>query len=350
MRVSVNGEWRDVAVMGIGDGDQLLPVTIFGDGPFVLPDVSPVTFTVTGPTTFEPFIEATGEIEWYEHDLVVGAGPQPSIDLDSGSHQIAMRVRAHAGGLSAMASVTTVNLGFNHTEDAGQYNIGPDYDWPTQSVTAVEGLGVLTEMERFCAAHCPIEGRLDFTGCVALEYIECFQADVQAVTLTGCDSLIRLCLENCRVAGVPNTVDLNPVRTTLRDLRGADQRGVVVGSVLTFATLAGPLENVYHFCLRDQPLGNAPGLGSLPAVEEYWCWDTGQTVAETPISPVARSFPLYDNDFDQASVDRILVGLRDHSLAGAYSMVDLRGSAPPSSAGVAAAATLTSRGWTVSHS
>lgn len=350
MRVLVDGEWREVVVLGVGDSGQLRPATILGDGPFVPPDVSPVTFTVLGPATFAPMIEAVGEVEWYEHDLIIGTGAQPSLGLDSGSHQIDMRVRTHAGGPSAMADVTTVNLGFNHTEDAGQYNIGPSYNWPTQPVTAVEGLDVLTGMERFCAAHCPIEGRLDFSGCAALEYIECFQANVQAVTLTGCDSLIRLCLENCRVAGVSNIVDLNPVRTTLRDLRGADQRGVVIGSALTFTTLSGPLENVYHFCLRDQPLGNAPGLGSLPAVEEYWCWDTGQTVAETPISPVARSFPLYDNNFDQASVDRILVGLRDNSLAGAYSVVDLSGSAPPSSAGIAAAATLTGRGWTVSHS
>ena len=337
------GDGRPVEVR-LGDG-QL----VFGSVEEPADPLGPVVFTTAG--TFQPAIElqagSDAVVEWQTADGdLIATGTAPTI---TGHTTIRMRVVSPTGADRAR-HVLTVNLGFTHTEDAGQYNIGPDYDWPTQSVTAVEGLGVLTEMERFCAAHCPIEGRLDFTGCVALEYIECFQADVQAVTLTGCDSLIRLCLDNCRVAGAPNTVDLNPVRTTLRDLRGADQRGVVVGSALTFATLAGPLENVYHFCLRDQPLGNAPGLGSLPAVEEYWCWDTGQTVAETPISPVARSFPLYDNDFDQASVDRILVGLRDHSLAGAYSMVDLRGSAPPSSAGVAAAATLTSRGWTVSHS
>lgn len=347
MRVLHGGEWRDVAALGIGESGILRTVTALGNGPTVPP--SPVTFTVAGPTTFTPMIEAVGYVAWYEGDLLIGSGVQPSLVLSAGSHQIDMRVRAYAEGPSAMEAVTTINVGFDSEEDAGRYNLGPGYNWPPQAVTAVDGLSGLTGLVRFCAAHCPIENRLNFSGCTSLEYIECFQANVQAVTLADCNSLIRLCLENCRVAGGANEIDLNPVRTTLRDLRGADQRGVPAGTILSFTTLTAPLDQVYHFCVRDQPIANAPGLGSLPAIEEYWCWDTGQSTAETPISPVARSFPLYDNSFDQASVDRILIGLRDNSTAGAYSLVDLRGSATPSSVGLTAAADLRSRGWTVTH-
>ena len=56
------------------------------------------------------------------------------------------------------------------------------------------------------AAH-SVLADIDFSGMADLEFIECFHSDISTIDLTGCNSLVRLCLESCRVS----YLDLNPV-------------------------------------------------------------------------------------------------------------------------------------------
>ena len=321
-----------------GNGTQ--PSIWYGDSRLIYdptpPDAGLVVFTTSGGT-FAPTIQlvsgSTATVEWLDATgNLLASGLTPSI---TGETVIHMRC-------SNYDDIATVNLGFNSNDDAGRYNIGASYNKAATDVTGVSGLSYLPNLVRFMAASTQLTGHVDFSGLAHLEYIECFVSRVQSVDLTGCTSLIRLCLEQTWCS----SLDLNPVRHTLRDLRAANQTHN--GGSLTFVPLDGPMEALYHYCIRDQVAINIYSFANLPVIEEFWAWNTHQSVAiDQPISPVARSFPLNGNTYNQASVDNILLGLATNSSAGSYSTVELSGSAAPSSAGLAAARTLVARGWTV---
>jgi hypothetical protein len=160
-----------------------------------------------------------------------------------------------------------LNLGFLSTQDAGHYNIGSGYDHVSQGVTAVESLTFMTGLRRFLAAQttgttaAPLTGTVDVTGLSALEHFECFSASIQSVNLTGCTSLIRLCVE----ANDLSVIDLNPVAGNLYDLRAAAQQG---GS-LTFTPLSAALAHIYHFCATYQTVVGLPPLSQMPVLEEF---------------------------------------------------------------------------------
>ncbi len=329
MRILYDGDWRPVSILGVGDGTQLRPVTVLGDAGTV-----EATLTVADIGPFQPWVTvwSGGSIEWLDQaGTVLSTDLQPSL-----AGHTTYRLRATPD------AVRTLNLGFDHTDDAGREGPGAGQDWPATTVTGITGLTGFTSLEAVMAASTQLTGHLDLTGLASLLWVECFSAYVQSVTLTGCTSLTRLCLEHCSVTAL----DLNPVRATLRDLRCAEQRA---GS-LAFATLTGPMQHLWHYCTRDTLVSQHIPLSQMPAIEQWWPWNTGMTAMDAPVSPVAQSMVAYDNSLNQASVDAILTGLRDHSTQGPYSTVDLTGSAAPSATGLAAAATLRGRGWTVAHS
>ena len=331
-------------MLQLGDGRALH--SWLGDGTPLDADPAPALGAVTFGTwgTFHPAIEvgAGAVVQWQDAEgALLATGTEPVLTV-GGSSAEPVEVRMRVTGGAGYAAVLTVNLGFDHTEDSGTYNIGPGYDRAPTNVAAVSGLGVLTGMRRFLAAHGALTA-LDLTGCAALEYVECYQAAVTSCALTGCTSLIRLCLEQCNVSHL----DLNPVRGTLRDLRAAEQS---VPGGLVLVPLDGDISALYHLCVRDQQVTNLPPLGALPVIEEYWCWNTGQTtVASGAVSPVIRSLPLQGNSYDQASVDRIITSVGDVSTQD-WGGIDLTGSATPSPTGSVAADVLRGRAWTVTTS
>lgn len=348
MRALHEGQWREVSRIYVGQNGSLREASVLGDEQLVA--VPSVTLTVAAGTNFSPWVELTypngadgADIYWYVDGETTpsAVGQKPALGSSTAVRSIEFRAVA-ADGSSAMDRVVTINCGFNMYEDSGRYNLGAVYNWDPQPLINIVDLQNVPNLVRFCAAHAAfVAGSvLDFTGLSKLEYIECYIADVRNVILTGCTSLIRLCLEQTMIT----ELDLNPVRHSLRDLRSAAQR---VAS-LTFTALEGPMEALYHYCIRDQVAINIYSFANLPVIEEFWAWNTHQSVAvDQPISTVARSFPLNGNTYNQASVDNILIGLADNSSAGSYSTVELSGSAAPSSTGLAAARTLVARGWTV---
>lgn len=308
---------------------------------------SHVGFTVTSQT-FEPEIEmhvgATAQVYWADDDgNVVGTGTTPTLDF---GYPATRTIQMHVldGTTPAFDQVRVVNVGFDNSEDGGQYAIGTSYNkLNREDVTGVQNINLCTDLAYFCAATPTLVGHLDFSGMSQLEFVECYHAQVNSVDLTGCTGMIRLCLEG---NDLTSPLDLNPVSANLRDLRAAAQ----TSNSMTMTTITGTMAQLYHFCIRGQNVTNMIPMSKLTAVEECWIWETNQTTADMPISPAARSFPLYGNSYDQASVDNILVGLDTYSLEGAFSTVDLTGSAVPSATGMAARSSLQGKGWTVNVS
>lgn len=262
------------SALRVGD---LLPTSIY-QGDALVWELPRTTLTVEGDT-FEPMVElaegSTATVSWVdENDDVVGTGLTPTITWDDeGPHTVRLLP-------SVPSDVVTLNLGFHSGQDNGLQSLPPTYHWPTQPVTAIANLQNLPGLRRFMAARTNgtsadpdlytgplLGGSLNFAGMTTLEYIECFMADVESVTLTGCTSMIRLCLEACQLT----TLDLNPVRHNLRDLRAAFQQT----GTLTLTALTGPMEQLYHFCTRRQVLTGMPDLADLPVIRQLWIWRCG---------------------------------------------------------------------------
>lgn len=301
------------------------------------PGYAALQTTISG-TAFAPEIElkigATATPEWIAPGATIGGTSlAPTFSWGAGGTHVVTLI------LDVPADLTTINYGFSSTDDAGRYSPGAGYNHAAQSVTGVSTLAPFTGLKRFLSANNSLTGHLDFTGCADLEFVECFESQVQSIDLTGCDSLIRICLESNQIS----LIDLNPVRTTLADLRAANMQG----GVLEFVPLTGPLASLYHFCTRTQELVNMPTLDLLPVVEQWWVWNCGVVIPGTPVSTLLNSCLADGNELGEGAVDDLLVYIED-SVPAAVGNVDLSGNAAPSATGAAAAAALIARGsWTV---
>lgn len=300
-------------------------------------------------TAFRPVVElipdSSAEVQWFDlrRGSLLGTGVAPTLKID-GVHRVGLRVVS--ADSPAFEDVITLNLGFNRKDDYGRLSLPSRYEHEPQPVVDITRLRLLTSLVRFCASRTPMAGRLDLSGLSALEHVECYRCEIESIELAGCSSLVRLCVEDSRLT----KLDLQPVRHTLRDLRAAIQRS----DGLTFAPLDGPMEALYHYCVRDQPVSDAIPHSQLPVIEEYWAWATGQRTSDAPTSPLLRSYLASKNPLDQASVDAILISL-DRLVNGEPGRVDLSGRSPegdeaaaPSAAGVTAASALVDGGWRVS--
>lgn len=256
-----------------------------------------VRFTTTG-SSFSPSVELTGgsaaTVRWsVEETGAKTTGINPTINFGSSSTR---HVRMTVTGGSGLADVTTLNLGYDHTQDSSAYSVAASYDYPAQAVSAVTGLPLLKRLVRFMASStsgvpAQLAGSLSFSGLSSLTNIECFQTGtatgISAVTLTGCTALVRLVLEGANVT----SLDLNPIAANIIDFRAAVQRS---GS-LTFTTLTSNLAVLYHWCVRDQTVVNSPTAAQLPVVQQRWIWNTGYTGALTSASSAIQSFMAYQN-------------------------------------------------------
>jgi hypothetical protein len=344
-----------------------------------------VAITTLG-ATFNPTVElasgSTATVYWLLPNGDSVTGISPTISFGSTGTRV-VRMAVMDGGRNALDQVVTFNLGFNNTDDSGLYSIGTQYNKTAQSVSKVEGIRHMTGLLRFCAANIPtLVGTLDFTGLSQLQFVECFASNVQNVITTGCDSLIRLCMENNN----QSTANLNPVSANLYDFRCAIQKG---GS-LTFTSLQSRMPNLYHFCIRDQAVTNMPDFTMLPAVRELWTWNTGQTgqlrTASSALlslnassngytsADLTNQFPagrngsidlhsnqltavtltgcpgltgidLHINPLNQSAVDTILTTVDAFNTSGGT--LNLSSTSVPSSGGITHVTALRGRGWTV---
>lgn len=324
-----------------------------------------VTVTTTG-STFAPKLAlrsgSTGTVNWsWSGGSTTGLNPTISFG-SSGTRTVAMTVTN--GSTDLIADVETFNLGFDHTLDAGLYNLGSGFDYASQSISGVGNIAAMTGLKNFLAQNTALAGSVDLTGMSALQYFEIFNAQVTGVTLTGCTGLIRLDVE----ANKLSSLDLNPVAGNLYDLRAAYQNGGTGG--LTFTPLSGAttMANLYHYCVRDQPVTNEFGLSVLPVVQQLWNWNTGQsgTLAVggnthiTELRSYSNSYSavtglsganalayvdLSGSSLNQAAVDGVLSALAGNSTSNGT--LNLSNTSAPSSAGAASKATLVGRGWTV---
>lgn len=353
----------------------------------------PPTITTTG-STFSPAIALVGgsaaTVTWSCSGFSDQTGLTPSFSFGSAATRTVTMTVTGGGGY---ADVTLFNLGYDNTIDAGLYMPSSGFVKAAESVSNVANVTTLTGLIYFLADHTLLASSIDFTGCAALQFIQCYSTHITGVTLTGCSSLKRLQIE---LSNVSSTLDLNPVSSTLYDLRAAQQGG---GS-LTFATLTSPMAVMYHFCVHDQTLINPPSLANLPAIEQFWTWNDVLSGALNPSSsalydisssgnqwssadltnqiPAARALgglppgspdvrvdlhnnrltsviltgcnglgdiDLSFNRLDQTAIDNILSTVA--SWGTSHGTIDLRNNTAPSAAGTASAATLTGRSWTV---
>lgn len=327
-----------------------------------------VTFSTAG-ASFSPTIELTGgsdaTVTWTVVETgQTATGLSPTISFGSAAPRTVTLSATHpGGGASALPDVVTINLGFNHLDDAGIDNLGAGYDKAPESVTGVAGLPLCTGLIQFMAANIPaLVGHLSLTGLSQLQFVECFQSRLTSIDLTGCTSLIRLCMEQCNLAAL----DLNPVTGSLRDLRAAAQQG----GMLAMTPLASPITHLWHYCVRDQVVVNeaSPGV-SLPVLEQLWIWNTGQSgtldlsglgdlssllAYENAYTAVDLTgctlgqIDLHANALGQAAVDSVLTTVDSWGVSSGA--LDLGGNAAPSSTGLVAKAALEARGWTVTTS
>lgn len=247
-------------------GAPVAPPTSAGPAPATVPsrqesELGGVSFTVTG-NSFRPAIEMSGDsaidVLWLdENGVELASGVRPIIKFPT---QMTRVVTLH----TALERVVSLNLGFGVNDDAGRYSPGQKYEKQPESVVGVSGLTSLPNLRLFLAANTSLSGELILSGLERLEFVECFKTQLRYIDLTGCLSLIRLCLEGNQLT----QLDLNPVAHTLRDLRAASQQ---TGS-LSLTPLTRPLTQLYHFCVRDQVLAGHPSREHLPVCEELWTW------------------------------------------------------------------------------
>ena len=338
-----------------------------------------IGFTSTGQL-FEPVIviSGTATVLWAFDDGTTSASTTPSKNYGTpGEHLNRLKV-------TPWSAIRRINLGYDGSDggsDSIEYVTG-------QNVSRVHNLSLAAPyLAQFCASYNPIAS-LNFTGFTNLDTIELYGASsLTSLTLTNTASLNRLCLEGSSSLSI---LDISGC-TNLGDLRGSGL-ALSSGEGLIFAADT-TYPNLWHFCVHDYPSYNRPviPLRYFPSLREFWSWNDNQagaldTRSNTNLTSVYLSYNQYTsadftgsfppghwgavfidsnalttllvgnnpglyslnaqyNQLNQAAVDAVLAALdANGNTDGA---ADLSGNTAPSASGSASAASLRSKGWTV---
>src|SRR5690606_5130146 len=127
----------------------------------------------------------------------------------------------------------------------------------------------------FMAAMTPLTGTLNFTGLPNMLAVECYDAEIENVLFEG-TAINRLCLELNRITDL----DLTPIADSIRDLRSAQGKTGIPANFHCDTDL--PL--LWHYCVRSQPVAHHISLQQMPAVEQFWIWDTNTYELDDPVS------------------------------------------------------------------
>jgi hypothetical protein len=358
-----------------------------GIGAAALPTTVMVT---TVGATFSPWVTASTTsitLFWSSPGFSTVTGTAPTLSFGSAGTRAVYMTAIDSNGYDAMSQVQMFNIGFLNTDDEGQSSLPSSYNWTSQEVSAVANVNSMTGLQVFCAANiATLGGTLDCSGMGQLQHIECYASQFQNVYVSGCISMIRLCVEENNLT----VLNINPVQPNLLDLRAAGQ----AGDALTLVPLAIDALSEWHFCIRDQVITNWPDLGTqFPVLEELWIWNTGYSGELAPGSILLTNVQAYDNSgltsavfadgafsdndtyldlhdctlasitlpttngliyvdlsgnaLDTAQVNSVLENLAGNSIADG--IVNLSGgtNGVPSGGGSTAVTTLEGRGWTV---
>jgi len=357
--------------------------------------VPPVMITTTG-STFSPWVMAPAYVTvtwtWAEGSTT---GLQPTINFGSAATRTVYMTATDASGNDALNQITLFNIGFSSLDDPGRNSLPALYNWTAQPVSGLANVNSMTGLQLFLAAdNATLTGPLNFNGMSRLTHIECYQSSFTSATVAGCTAMIRLVLEQNKLT----TIDPTPCAATLQELRVAFQQT----GVMTFPAVMPAFPNLYHWCTRDQTVTNMPDFSAtgpgFPALNQLWIWNTGQSGALIVNSSVvmdsvlahnnaytsvnlANQFPysggqftaqiamascaltsinitgdglLFSVDFSanalpQAQVDSVLTTMNGFGSTDSLGLVDVSGgtNATPSATGLAAAAALRLRSWTV---
>jgi hypothetical protein len=357
--------------------------------PLVVPPVvsgACISFTTEG-SSFAPVLTVTGNplIHWVFADGATSNSPTPNKNYGSPG------ARLNRLYVKPWSAVQRINLGY----DGGDGGSDLIEHVPDQQVSAVRGLHLVAPyLAQWCSSYNLITS-LDFRNFTNLDTIECFFShSLRTVNLANTPKLRRACFEDCNLASLDLSGSPN-----LEDLRGA---------VNDFPTInfGGIGAHVWHICVRDNPqLTNQALFADLtpfPNLSDLYIWNDNQagslrlpatnpatevsiladdnhyssmdlsgalanaalrgmvslrnnlltSVNLTGCSQITELF-LDNNLLDSVTLDNLLatldaLGRSENNLpAGAHLRADLRGNATPSATGLAHAAALAGKGWTV---
>jgi len=348
-----------------------------------------IVFTTLG-SSFEPLIEVDegAAVRWTWDDGTTSAEANPSKDYGS------FGVRKNSLLVTPWSALRTIDIGYDGG-DGGTLSY-ETYLKADQHVSAVENLDLARDsLVIWCSSYNNIP-LLDFSGFGKLETIECYYSNALCrVNLDDTPALRRACFEDCDLIALDLTGCPN-----LEDLRGA---------VNDYPTIVfGPsYPNLWHICVRDN--GSAltdrdvfATTAAFPAIRELFIWNDNQSGAlRVPATGEGRveiaadgnaytsadftgaladetetgvvylrgnrlasvaltgcdqicSIDLANNELSQGQVDSVLAALDGFGRptaadAGIAFAVDLSGTgnAAPSADGLAHAASLEARDWTV---
>lgn len=341
-----------------------------------------IVFTTNGQT-FEPTIvlvngsEAT--VEWTFSDGTTSSSLTPSIDFGSSA------VRLQRLRVTPWSDLYRINVGYQR-EDGGhstdeQGNTFEMVD--AQPVTNIANLKLVQDtLVYLCGCHCPITSLnvRDFTALHTLEFYGCTSSLV-SVDIYGTSNLRRACFENSYVGFLDFSA--SPL---MEDVRGSTCH-------LTEIRWGTTGQYLWHMCVRENAAyldpTTWPSMDQFPVLRDFWISGNGITGDLVANSTVVGSAWLYNNNFTsmdmsntnmytmnaynnpncttitidncpgltnlnasgcaltQANVDYILSTLDANGMYDGT--VDLSGgtNSAPSATGLAAQASLESKGWTV---
>lgn len=245
----------------------------------------------TQGSSFSPVLSLSDEtletLLWTWSDgTTSGDHPEATRDFGSASN------RLQRLSVEPAEALTAINLGFD-ASDGGETTPLPFRD--PQNVSAVEFPRPLPGLRYFAASYNPLTNTLDFSGCPALEAVECFQASpLRHVVLTNLPALKRVCLEDADL----QELDLsgNPA---LEDLRGAlnNYSAILVGR--------GTGSNIWHWCTRDNPqLAQSfqEIMTNFFALRELYIWNDNQSGRLAPVSTNLIDLQAADNRYASADL------------------------------------------------
>ena len=182
-------------------------------------------------------------------------------------------------------AVKAINLGFDGADEGWTDQIPA---WPPQSVSAVNFAGPLTNLQIWASSYNPLTA-LDFTGCAALQCIDCFGCTKLArVVVTNLPSLRRVCVENCSLPELDLSGDVN-----LEELRAANNLFTNIG----LGGGVGP--KVWHWCTRDNLLSQqlVDCMTNLYALSVFYDWNDNQAGLLRLVSTNLTQVAAYSNRY-----------------------------------------------------
>jgi hypothetical protein len=298
---------------------------------------------VTESATFQPIIEVTGTptILWTFADGSTSDSATPA-EVDYGT----TGVRLAKLKVTPWSSVTAINFGY-YEADGGVLFHDSSYVHPDQRCSEIINLHLVkTSLVRFfsCSAGATQGTRnlikvADFTGFVALRYVEFHNSFLRKVSFVGCN-LIRCCVEGCDLTELDLTESTNIV-----DIRGASNE-------FSEILLPNYAPSLNHLCINsNNNLLSLPPMSRFPALRDLWVWrcnnlshDLVFDAANTEINSVS----LYECGYTTEQLDAMLGSIAALNVDGVG--INIEDNAETvSSVGLGHISTLVSQGWQVQY-